>query len=114
MLPLSLEALKKLKKGIRKVSNVYDAIAKEYNKGSVNGCNDIYPIMTIVGVLLHNMAFDSTDYKDYNHDSELQDFFSLLNLLEKVNEYNDKGYITHFAYSEVDMLVQAWEHMDEE
>jgi hypothetical protein len=111
---LSFRALKELKQDIRRVSDVYDVIKEEWNKGSVNGRNTTYPIMVVVSVLLHNMAFDSSYAKDYNHEDELEDFFSKLNVLKEVNEYNNKCYITHFAYSEVAMLVQAWEHMDTE
>jgi hypothetical protein len=111
---LTVKALKDLKSNIRKVCDIYESIEKEWNTGATHGCNTTYPIMVVASVLIHNMAFDYNYDGDAAHEDAVKELYSKLEVLKKLNEYNNKCYTTDFPYTEISMLVQAAEYFNGE
>lgn len=101
--------LKNLKKKISKLSNIYNILVDEWNGPLKDGNNAIYPVTVIIGVLLHNMAFDGSDCVNYSHDKAVEDLHKSYNTLKALNDFHEKTYMVHYPFTEVSFLIEGVE-----
>lgn len=101
------ETLKQIKQELSKVAKIYQKLVINWNGELKHGDNATYPITIIVDVLLHNMAFDGSDCHGYNSSKAISDLYSNLEMLKELNEYTDKCYMTHFAFTEARDIIDG-------
>lgn len=62
------------------------------------------------------MSLISTECVGYNHEKDVADFRKNLETLREINEYENKCYMSHYAWNEVDSIYMSelqMEDMDE-
>ena len=101
------ETLKQIKQELFKVAKIYQKLVTNWNGELKHGDNATYPITIIVEVLLHNMAHDGSDCVGYNASKEEVELYSNLEMIRELNEYNDKCYMTHFAFTEARDIIDG-------
>ena len=99
------KTLEDIKVDLRKLHNIYEVLITEWNGELKHGNDAIYPITVTVGVLLGNMAHQSVNTVGYSHNKDMEKLARSLNTLQKLNEYNNKCYMTHFAYTEAEAII---------
>jgi hypothetical protein len=99
--------LDQIKQGIQKVYLIYSKLAKEWNK-SENGCDANFPITVIVEVLLQTMAFNGKNCHGYSLEDATKELHSKMELLREIDEFSNKGYMTHFPYKECSLIVEGY------
>jgi len=106
---MNAQTLAAIKREIRKVAKIYDILIEHWNGDLVNGRKATYPITVTAGVIINNMAFDSSDCHGYNHDEAVRKLKADLEVLRKLNEYNEHCYMTHFPFTDIDSIISGLE-----
>jgi len=101
------ETLIQIKQQINKLYNMYVILTANWNGKLLHGNDATYPITIIVEVLLQNMAFDGSNCKDYSLQGAIDELYSKFNVLKELNEYNNKGYMTHFPFMECEAIIDG-------
>jgi hypothetical protein len=96
------ETIRLIKKDIAEFLKVWAVLCKQYNPLDKNGFNSTYPYMTFISVLLGNARAISGSAEEQS-----EEFFKVVNILKVMNKYHRECYITHYAYTEIDMIVQG-------
>ena len=87
----------------RKLYKVYESLGYVWNGDIKHGQNATFPIVVTVEVLLNNMCF-APSFEDYER---------LFKVLEQLNEYNSRGYMTHFVCTECYFLIESYGYFGE-
>lgn len=103
------ETLLRIKQEITKLYRMYVILTANWN-----GNNATYPITIIVEVLLQNMAFDGSNCKDYSLQNAIDELYSKFDVLKELNEYNNKGYMTHFPFRECEAIIDGYVMSEED
>lgn len=106
--------LKELKKELVNLYRIYKKLVINWNGSLIHGNNSTYPITIIVEVLLNNLCFDSSDSFNYNLDTSISKLYSDLEMLKELNDYNNKGYMTHFPYTECKSIIDGYVMSEDE
>jgi len=101
----TLDKIKAIKAKIRLFYQIYDILVKEWNSELVNGCNATYPETVVCSNLLQNMGFDSSNSQFYDKKSDEKDLQSKFEALKTLNIYNNKCFMTDFAFNEVESIM---------
>ena len=108
------ETLKQIKQELFKVSELYQKLVTNWNGDLKHGNDATYPITIIVEVLLHNMAHDGSDCVGYNASKEEVELYSNLEMIKELNEYTDKCYMIHFAFTEARNIINGLTMLEDE
>ena len=105
------ETLKEFKKRVNEFRKVYDKLVALWNGNLQYGNNDnaTFPATVIVSVMLHNMAHDASDCREYDHQREVSKIIEHLEALNALNNYENGCYMTHYPYTE---LSNLWIRLD--
>lgn len=52
--------------------------------------------------------------KDYSLQDAIDELYSKFNVLKELNEYNNKGYMTHFPFMECETIINGYVMSEEE
>jgi len=99
--------LRTIKQQIRKVSNLYEILTDTWNGKLEHGNKATYPIMIWVKVILSNLAFDGSNCHGYDHDKAVKEMEMYIKTLKALDEYESECYITHFPYTQVNMIYEG-------
>lgn len=103
-----------IKTEIGKFHKLYEKLVDLWNGEAPYDNGATYPVTVLVNVIVHNMAFISTNCHGYNHKKDVEELRKNLEMLRLINEYENKCYMTHYAYNEVNNIYEGNLHMEDE
>lgn len=95
------KTLAEIKRQLGKFYNVYRKVADHFN-----GEHETHPHLTAICVLLQNIAADTSNCTDHNHEAEVKELTKVENLLDEIATYSD-SYMERWAYKEVSMIIRG-------
>lgn len=108
------ETLNQIKKEISKVYDIYSKLVIKWNGNLAHGNSATHPITIIIDVILQNMSFNGNNCHNYDLKEDIKDLYNDLRLLKELNEYNNKGYMTHFPYIECESIIDGFVFSEDE
>jgi len=102
---MEFKTLQHIKKELSRLSSIYGVLVDQWNGKLVHGNDATYPQTVIIQVILGNMASDTSDCANYNHTEEVEKLYKSLDTLKSLDQYSNKCYMTHFPYTEADMII---------
>ena len=93
------ETLKHIKDSVRPLYNLANELAK---------FRDYFPGYMVVAVLLQNAATDSSDCSNYNHETEVKELHSILDILASFANYEPNDSFYQFIYKEYKMILDGY------
>lgn len=106
---MNAKTLKEFKKRAGEFYKLYESLIALWNGDLKHGDSAIYPVTVLVGVILHNIAFDASDCSGYSHEQAVKQVRKNIKTLENINEYENKMYMTHYPWTEMDTLFSGLE-----
>lgn len=98
------ETLLSIKKQVGKFAKLYDILNEMWNGKLEHGDSATYPETVQVGVILHNIAHNSTNCVGYSHEQAVKDLENYIAVLKAINLYHNKMYMIHYAWNEVEYI----------
>lgn len=99
--------LKEFKSRAKNFADLYDHLVELWNGKLKHGNNATYPVTIIICVILRNIAFDGSNCADYSHEKAISDINKNIEALRRINKYEGKVYMTHYAYNEIYSLFSG-------
>jgi len=102
----NIKLLADTKKAIRKFHKLYEYLSNNlWNNNKVPS----YPEVVIISVIIQNMQFSGVDCVSYNHNKAIKELRVLATHLKKINDYHNNGYMTQYAWNEIDCIMMYFE-----
>jgi hypothetical protein len=92
------ETLKEIKKSIRSFENVIDTVLKSFE--------GLFPHLTTMSVIVHNMGHDSVDSFQYDHETNIKELETNLLTLKTMCDYYD-SHFEKMIYQQVECIISG-------
>jgi hypothetical protein len=105
--------LMKTKQELAKLHRIYEILIEKWNGSTSHGRDAQYPETIIMSVLLQNMAFSGVGTEGYSHNEAVEELKQNLKVMNALNEYHNRGYMTHYVYTEASHIIVGMDMTEE-